>query len=229
MGSEQVYFSCFTASFSEDRHEADDVRQEQYRHQGRLLLNPPSGSLLLPWIVWSRLVELYSLRSTSVETDWSSAFQGIRNEQRQTWKMHFVEDMPVDFLPLALLWFHRPSTSEPWKALPKRIPNMASWTWTGWTEEIHSIHYERYRSFIDSTAIRTTSGCVRYHYVSKGLVLPMQRPSKLEPNSNSPRASNKALDAPNETRSNVCNTASSVPVLSFQSQCVTLEAVADMY
>lgn len=167
-GPEQVYFSCLSRAFAEDRHEVQGGPYNLHDHPGRTLLQPPRGEVLWMSVLWKLFVELYSKRQLSVETDRYPAFQGILNHQKEAWGLHFAEASPLEFLPLALNWWHGTERGEPLDTIPRRIQGRPSWTWTGWSGAVCFPTYERYQSMITSVKVRSGSEWTTHNYDRRG-------------------------------------------------------------
>jgi hypothetical protein len=214
IGKEQVYFSCLSASHAEDRHESDTVAYRLHDHPGKLLINPPKGSPLWTWVIWKRYVELYSRRKTTVEADRFVAFQGILREQSQAWDLAFVVALPLEFLPLALYWWHGPSWGQHTEKEPRAIEGRPTWSWTAWTEQVCFPDYERYQSQLRSITVDDGSSRISHDYDAKGVLVTSQKDLRMP---NSSRSAGGDLDTIMTTTAK----------LELQARCLTLEAVDD--
>ncbi|KIX93761.1 uncharacterized protein Z520_10385 [Fonsecaea multimorphosa CBS 102226] len=214
LGSGQVYFSCLSATYSEDRVESHNNRGKLYNHPGSLLLDPPARSNLWQWKLWKCYVELYSGRRASLDTDRYFAFQGILNEQEQSWGMRFIEALPIEHLPLALNWWHGSVQWDPLEQKPRRIEGRPSWTWTGWTGSINYPDFDRYRAVLCTIEVQDGKGSTFYNYDSKGHLQHVAGPSQ-------PQATEVS-----DTRS-AQNTQPLQVSISFSSQVVEVAAIAD--
>jgi hypothetical protein len=173
-GSGQAYFSCLSATFTEDRMEGQDDPYRLYNHPGYLLLDPPTQRGQWQWKVWKRYVELYSARHSTLETDRFLAFQGILNEQQntQTWNLTFIAGLPLEYLPLSLLWWHGSAYKEQSATEARRIDDFPSWTWIGWSGEITYDESPRYTSVLDKIEVCCEEqGNLSYRYNHSGTLL----------------------------------------------------------
>lgn len=73
------------------------------------------------------LVELYTERQMTQDTDSLNAFLGILQQLRKTvFPSGFEWGLPLHDFPQSLRWFH------PRAVKPRRRPDFPSWSWTGW-------------------------------------------------------------------------------------------------
>ena len=76
-----------------------------------------------------RLVHSYTMRKLSRDADSLNAFSAILTRLAENcYKDGFVEGLPVEDLPRALLWFH--------PSLPRRRVDFSTWSWAGWEGEV---------------------------------------------------------------------------------------------
>ena len=231
LGSHQAYFSCLTANYAEDRYESDETDYKLHSHPGKFLLDPPPGLSLWKWRVWKRYAELHSMRFTSVETDRYLAFQGVLSEQEKAWNMVFAEALPIDFLPLALYWWHGPARGELSDPMPHRIEGRPSWTWTGWSGPVSFPDYNRYRSVIATIEVLSDAGSTMYEYSVNGTLQsnPTETNETFGVSPTVRLTSNYPQNPVNRrTNSDQADVHSSI-ALSFEGQCVSVDAIADNY
>jgi hypothetical protein len=97
-------------------------------------LPPPMGimAMITPYPSlkrWANLVETYSTRALTHETDFVRAFAGATDVIGPTFSGGFIHGLPKFFLDIALLW-------EPWSE-PSRRHEGPSWSWIGWNGAIN--------------------------------------------------------------------------------------------
>jgi hypothetical protein len=137
---EQLYFHCDTALWSEDRHEYFCQRADGFGIYPSLDWKPRNYGIPIAqkFEIYVQLVQQYTRRKLSFETDRLNAFSGIANALANDWEWDMVCGMPAPLLDQALLWVSS-------KQFPHRIKTsgelggkyLPSWTWAGWTEGVH--------------------------------------------------------------------------------------------
>ena len=76
---------------------------------------------------YEQLVHSYTSRRMSVDTDALNAFSAILTRFQEThYKRGFIQGLPVEDLPTALLWTHDDDVE------PSRRGDFPSWSWVGW-------------------------------------------------------------------------------------------------
>ena len=83
-----------------------------------------------------QLVETYTQRHLTFETDALPAFSAIIDDQSRTFPGGFLWGMPVFYFDLSLLW----QSSGPLE----RRPSFPSWSWLGWKGQIDQRHIQYY-------------------------------------------------------------------------------------
>jgi hypothetical protein len=74
---------------------------------------------------YQQLVHSYTSRKMTMDTDALNAVSAILTRFQEThYKKGFVQGLPVEDLPMALLWTHHHE--------PRRQDNFPSWSWVGW-------------------------------------------------------------------------------------------------
>lgn len=146
-----------------------------------------------------------------MEEDRHHAFQGILSEQQETWKMGFTEALPINYLPLALYWWHGPGRGESFNPMPRRIEDRPSWTWTGWSRPVNFPDYERHRSTIAVVEVSAGERSIAYKYDTIGTMVPPTLPQHSLSQQKDSGQADRRLES----------------VLLFEGQCVSVNAVAD--
>jgi hypothetical protein len=155
--SEQIYWECRNGSWCEDSIWEGSGPPHIHR---KAFTN---GNFLLPWSsdqshfprTYSSLVEKYSLRKLSFQSDALNAFAGILRALERTWGHSFFWGLPLSFLSSALQWKVEGGGSPTsilkrrLATIPHRTPNgeitqlpIPSWTWAGWESHISMANFD---------------------------------------------------------------------------------------
>ena len=143
--SEQVFWSCQQAYFCEESY--FEVPRFRIKHfypsvHGSAIhqLTDPNVDL---WKLYKDLIHSYVLRDLTYEGDVHVACQGILDAMGKSTKPGFLWGLPLSRFELALAWesFHgvgrRTALSTfPMTSLKKRTI-FPSWSWMGWTGDVH--------------------------------------------------------------------------------------------
>ena len=133
----QVYFRCQSSTYCEDRFEDCldvEVGYVEGAFEDGLLHHPHPGAHLSTTAnrIWKNMVEDYSKRSFSRDSDRYDAFAGIESQLKQD-KFHYpcILGMPVKHLVRELYWHHLENSCSEQREL-RRISSFPSWSWCGW-------------------------------------------------------------------------------------------------
>jgi Heterokaryon incompatibility protein (HET) len=133
----QVYFRCQSSTYCEDRFEDCLNVEDGYvegAFQDGLLHHPQPGAHLSTTAnrIWMRMVEDYSKRSFSRDSDRYDAFAGVESQLKQD-SFHYpcILGMPVRHLARELYWHHLGNPASQQREL-RRISSFPSWSWCGW-------------------------------------------------------------------------------------------------
>lgn len=151
--SEQVYWECQQASWCEE------ANWETFNHPHIFRKAFKRAEDLFPWsdqvnaeITYRTLVEQYSARKLSFETDALNAFAGILHAMERIWRQKYFWGLPYSFFSSALQWkvdrgntAGRRVASVPYKSregvtLSLHIP---SWSWVGWNSGVSMANFDR--------------------------------------------------------------------------------------
>jgi hypothetical protein len=161
--SEQLYFQCQTALWSEDRYEHYLQSSGVSPAKAFLAHNGVDSSWWSQFIYYTRLVQQYTQRELSYSTDRLRAFSGIANHLSTQWNWDFLGGLPAPLLTTALLW-----VSTKWFSpridtdnMGQRIP---SWSWAGWGGGIHyrAASRAQYRPAFSQYAVTTPGNAVKF-------------------------------------------------------------------
>ncbi|KAK4445209.1 hypothetical protein QBC34DRAFT_472741 [Podospora aff. communis PSN243] len=86
-----------------------------------------AGRFYGPGETWERLVQAYTRRSLSVQSDILKGFHGLQTQLGQQKNMHFIAGMPIEHLDSALLWAPKRQAT--------RRKDFPSFSWAGWTSQ----------------------------------------------------------------------------------------------
>lgn len=133
----QVYFRCQSSTYCEDRFE-DCLDVEEGYVEGSFkdgLLHQPHPGAHLSTVanrIWMKMVEDYSKRNFSQDSDRYDAFAGIESQLKQD-KFNYpcTLGMPIKHLVRELYWHHLENLAGGRHEL-RRIPTYPSWSWCGW-------------------------------------------------------------------------------------------------
>lgn len=145
---EQVYWQCKQASFCEDGFWECPNWPTIYRHgleDGLRNIWSPNPKLVEKR--YRQLVQMYSQRHLSYESDGLDAFKGILSALEQISGLEFLWGLPTFFLGAALIWPAHDETIQVRKrtAFCKYSDSSGnivecpfpSWSWVGWIGKIH--------------------------------------------------------------------------------------------
>ncbi|KAF8854442.1 HET-domain-containing protein [Acephala macrosclerotiorum] len=133
----QVYFRCQSSTYCEDRFEDCLNVEDGYvkgAFQDELLHRLQPGAHLSTTAnrIWMRMVEDYSKRSFSRDSDRYDAFAGVESQLKQG-SFHYpcILGMPVRHLVRELYWNHLGNPASEQRKL-RRLSGFPSWSWCGW-------------------------------------------------------------------------------------------------
>jgi hypothetical protein len=145
---EQVYWQCKNASFCEDGFWECPNWPSIYRHgleDG--FRNIWSPNLMMVEKTYRQLVQVYSQRKLSYESDRLDAFGGILRVLEQVSGLEFLWGLPTFFLGAALTWPAHDEETEVKRrtAICKYSSSSGnivecpfpSWSWVGWAGKVH--------------------------------------------------------------------------------------------
>lgn len=121
----QVYFSCKEGVCSEEVVLSKNFEPDAAMLDGAQLIKLDSHSDIL-WSTYSRAVGTFTGRKMKNEKDALNAFAGIL---RMICPERTLEGLPVPVFELALLW-------QPKQRIQRR-EGFCSWSWAGWTGQVH--------------------------------------------------------------------------------------------
>jgi hypothetical protein len=150
--SEQVYWECQQGSWCEEAIWEIDATPHIFRKAFK------SAQLLLPWSdqvsaesTYQTLVEQYSARKLSFETDALNAFAGILHAMERTWRQKYFWGLPCSFFSSALQWktarghkVARRVASAPYKTSEGATVSLEipSWSWAGWNSGVSMANFD---------------------------------------------------------------------------------------
>ncbi|KAF2111213.1 hypothetical protein BDV96DRAFT_475107, partial [Lophiotrema nucula] len=133
---EQVYFQCSCSLWFEDRY--DHYSQDAGLTMASILtreIRDAGHDVLAQSKLYTRLVEQYTSRSLSYESDGHNAFQGIERQLSKHWGWTFRKGLPAPQFVESLLWRHSDTTSLR-IVVHDKSDYLPSWSWSGWTNDV---------------------------------------------------------------------------------------------
>lgn len=149
-----IYFSCRSTTWSEPRKahsetvpppwtwaeapspyaaKFEGLLTEWSRIASSLQIHYPNSQ---PWFVasmWQSLVNEYSIRTLSYESDVLAAIAGVQEVFGRIFPQDILYGMPLSIIQTALLWHPRTSLRRRKDGKKNLLP---SWTWTAWIGEV---------------------------------------------------------------------------------------------
>ncbi|KAI3319059.1 hypothetical protein HD806DRAFT_293203 [Xylariaceae sp. AK1471] len=161
---EMVYFQCEQRICREDfcrrrPNVVSSLVQNADRHTSAdAYFGTRSGRNYNPGGIWERLIQAYSKRSLSVQSDILRGIQGIINTVKHRFNLHSIEGMPIEYFDSVLLWAP--------KRQAKRRAGFLSFSWAGWTgDAVWPAHEGTRHPFISHSLTDSKSWYVQDTYI----------------------------------------------------------------
>lgn len=125
--NDQVYFSCRSHVFTEDVHEAPDLRADSTllsSHMSKRFIRDN----VQPSVLYLKCVETYTTRRLTHTEDILDAFSGAGKALGNLLSARMIYGLPNSIFDLALLW-------QPVGRSTRR-KGFPSWSWAGWNEPV---------------------------------------------------------------------------------------------
>jgi hypothetical protein len=136
---EQLYFHCQSELWSEDRYEHFEQHADLYGSYPSLTWpsqSSPFKSMEDKMKVYISLVDQYSRRRLSFQSDRLNAFLGIASSYSEKWNWVFNFGIPLPALHLSLMWLS-PTIVRAKISAEHQDHQLPSWSWVGWPGAVH--------------------------------------------------------------------------------------------